>query len=241
MAAGLTRIILHWSAGTGLVSALDRSHYHYIIGADGGVASGDHEPEANLGTLVSGRYAAHTLNCNSGSIGVALAAMGGAVERPFSAGRYPISELQVDVLIALCASLSVRYGIPVERPRILSHAEVSPTLGIAQRGKWDISWLPGMAAPGDPVEVGDIIRQRIRDEIEAASGSAPVQAVPATIRIGDRGADVQRLQRALGIAVDGIFGRQTQSTLADWQADHGLVADGICGPATWTTLISKGL
>ena len=44
----------------------------------------------------------------------------------------------------------------------MSHAEVQPTLKIAQRGKWDIIWLPGMTQPGDPVRVGDHIRGLIK-------------------------------------------------------------------------------
>ncbi len=168
----MERIIIHWSAGTHTVSALDRQHYHYIIDDDGDVHAGDHPVSANRGPLVSGRYAAHTLNCNTGSIGVALAAMAGAVERPFSAGRYPITPAQVDALVALCADLCRTYDIPVSRRTVLTHAEVQPTLGITQRGKWDITWLPGMAGPGAPVAVGDMIRARILAEL------APVSPVP---------------------------------------------------------------
>ncbi|MBL4917304.1 hypothetical protein [Szabonella alba] len=40
----------------------------------------------------------------------------------------------------------------------LSHSEIQPTLGIWQNQKWDINWLPGMDAPGDPITVGDKIR-----------------------------------------------------------------------------------
>jgi hypothetical protein len=43
---------------------------------------------------------------------------------------------------------------------------------------------------------------------------------------------VRKLQRALGIGVDGVFGPQTQRALKRWQRAHGLVADGIAGPAT---------
>lgn len=168
----MERIIVHWSAGTHTVSALDRQHYHYIIDGNGAVHKGDHPVSANAGPLVSGRYAAHTLNANTGSIGVALAAMVGAVERPFNAGRHPITPAQVDALARLCADLCRDYAIPVTRKTVLTHAEVQPTLGIAQRGKWDISWLPGMSAPGNPVTVGDMIRARVT----AAAFAAPEPA-----------------------------------------------------------------
>lgn len=165
----MERLIIHWSAGTHTVSALDRQHYHYIIDGAGAVHRGDHPVSANAGPLVAGRYAAHTLNANTGSIGIALAAMVGAVERPFNAGRYPITPAQVDALARLCADLCRDYTIPVTRKTVLTHAEVQPTLGIAQRGKWDISWLPGMSAPGNPVTVGDTIRARVT----AAAFAAP--------------------------------------------------------------------
>lgn len=54
--------------------------------------------------------------------------------------------------------------------------------------------------------------------------------MPPTLRRGDRGETVKLLQRGLTVLVDGVFGRQTEQVLRDFQADHGLVADGICGP-----------
>ena len=60
-----------------------------------------------------------------------------------------------------------------------------------------------------------------------------------------RGADVfpvRPLQRLLcarghGVAVDGIFGPNTESAVRAFQASKGLAADGIVGPATWSKLI----
>ena len=40
------------------------------------------------------------------------------------------------------------------------------------------------------------------------------------------------LQRHLGVKADGIFGVNTKAKLIEHQKGHGLVADGICGPAT---------
>lgn len=156
----MKRIILHWTAGGGKASAIDRQHYHFVVQADGTVIPGDFLPEANIAP-VKGRYAAHTLNCNTGSVGVGLAGMLGAVERPFNAGKSPLTAAQVEAAVHLVAALCCKYGIAVDRKTVLSHAEVQPTLGIAQRGKWDIAWLPGMAAPGNPVAVGDTLRARV--------------------------------------------------------------------------------
>lgn len=166
------RIVIHWTAGTHTPSGLDKEHYHFIIDGQGRVHNGKYAPEANLNPK-KGAYAAHTLNLNTGSIGVALAAMAGAVERPFNAGRYPITEAQESALTALLIKLTDQYKIPVTRETVLSHAEVQPTLKVTQRGKWDISWLPGMTQPGDPVTIGDLIRERVRRQRSATPDPKP--------------------------------------------------------------------
>lgn len=162
----MKRIILHWTAGTYRASGLDRQHYHFIVEGDGNVVEGVFPPEANI-SVRPGKYAAHTLNCNTSAIGVAVAAMAGASERPFDEGEYPITEDQIVVLVRLVAQLAKTYGITIARDTVLTHAEVQQTLGIRQRGKWDITWLPGMVLPADPVFVGDVIRRRVLEELKA--------------------------------------------------------------------------
>jgi len=157
----MKRIIWHWSAGLHTPSNLDREHYHFIIDGEGKVHPGKWPVAANE-KPVKGQYAAHTLNCNTGSIGIAVAAMAGAVERPFDAGRFPITQKQVTALVELARDLGKQYGIPVTPETMLSHAEVQPVLGIKHRGKWDITWLPGMAIPGDPVAVGNKLRAMVK-------------------------------------------------------------------------------
>jgi peptidoglycan hydrolase-like protein with peptidoglycan-binding domain len=49
---------------------------------------------------------------------------------------------------------------------------------------------------------------------------------------GSEGRQVRLLQAALGIAVDGIFGPQTEAAVKQFQASRGLVVDGVVGPAT---------
>lgn len=160
----MKRIILHWTAGGHQANALDRRHYHVLIEAGGNVVFGEHAIEANAAPI-RGAYAAHTLNCNTDSIGVALCGMRGAVERPFSAGPSPITEAQLRAMAVKVSRLCTVYGIPVTRETVLTHAEVQPTLGIRQKAKWDITWLPGMDRPGDPVAVGDVLRDRIREAL----------------------------------------------------------------------------
>ena len=159
----MDRIILHWTAGGYLPSAEDRAHYHLLIDSAGRAHAGLHPISANA-KPIRGAYAAHTLNCNTGSIGIAVCAMAGARERPFGKGRAPITPAQVEALVTEAARLCRGYGIPVTRQTVLSHAEVQPTLGIRQRGKRDYDWLPGMApGPHDPRRVGDWLRAMVRE------------------------------------------------------------------------------
>lgn len=161
----MDRIVWHWSAGGHKANATDKKHYHIIIEGDGKIVRGDHAISDNESTATP--YAAHTRGLNTGSIGVALAGMRQARERPFSAGPSPLTEAQIEVLVDQTASLCRQYNIPVTRQTVLSHAEVEPTLGVKQRNKWDITWLPGMAKVGDPVAIGDALRAKVEAELRA--------------------------------------------------------------------------
>lgn len=92
-----------------------------------------------------------------------------------------------------------------------------------------------------------------RDVAETlAAGAPPLAPIPAaepvaalppgavarpTLRRGNGGAWVQRLQDALAIVpADGEFGPQTEAAVRRFQRDRGLVPDGIVGPRTWGLL-----
>ena len=65
----------------------------------------------------------------------------------------------------------------------------------------------------------------------------PAGASASTIlEKGDNGRSVARLQRALGLPADGIFGPATARALKRFQRRHHIEADGIAGPATWSLL-----
>jgi hypothetical protein len=57
---------------------------------------------------------------------------------------------------------------------------------------------------------------------------------PATLRRGDSGVAVEAWQRILGVTADGVFGAATERATRTFQGSHGLVADGVVGPDTWT-------
>ena len=65
--------------------------------------------------------------------------------------------------------------------------------------------------------------------------------MPATIKLGDTGDDVKRLQRVFARAktlgpdsIDGVFGPETEQAVKDFQQSNGLTVDGVVGPVTWS-------
>ena len=79
------------------------------------------------------------------------------------------------------------------------------------------------------------------EELDKLRETIPVHP---TLRRGDIGEAVRQMQVLLIAAgypvgtsgADGIFGSGTESGVLAFQADNGLIADGICGPKTWAAL-----
>jgi Transglycosylase-like domain/Putative peptidoglycan binding domain len=66
----------------------------------------------------------------------------------------------------------------------------------------------------------------------AGQASASEKSAPVVLKRGDRGASVRKLQSALGITADGLFGSQTEQAVRRFQKRKGLTVDGIVGPRT---------
>jgi hypothetical protein len=71
----------------------------------------------------------------------------------------------------------------------------------------------------------------VADGAVVESGAA-VASSEVTLRKGDRGSAVRRLQRRLGVPADGVFGPMTRRAVKRFQRRRGLVGDGIVGPIT---------
>ncbi len=69
-------------------------------------------------------------------------------------------------------------------------------------------------------------------ETAAATATGTAAASSGLLKKGSRGPAVAALQRQLGIAADGVFGRQTRAAVRAFQARNGLSADGVVGPQT---------
>jgi len=115
---------------------------------------------------------------------------------------------------------------------------------------WDTNGLNEIADSGDFVAMTKRInggtigledRQKHYTHALAVLGGKAV-AAPAntstTLRKGDKGPQVVKMQKALGIASDGDFGPGTEAALKRWQAANGLTADGVAGPKTLAKLLA---
>ncbi|MEA2665578.1 MAG: hypothetical protein QOI11_2522 [Candidatus Eremiobacteraeota bacterium] len=107
------------------------------------------------------------------------------------------------------AAAAQSFEMPTPSPRGLSLAALFAVVGVPAVGV--ASGLAGST-----------------DTAEAATQSA--------LKRGAHGPRVAAMQRALGIASDGIFGPGTKRAVKRYQARHGLAVDGIAGPQTLRSL-----
>ena len=134
----LTKICLHWTAGSNNPCNTDLKAYHFLIDSRGRIYPGTHKPEDNI-NCNDGNYAAHCGGGNTGCIGLSVCGMAGfsLIKKQT---KYPITQKQVDdALCPLAAYLSIKYGIPVNR--IFTHYEFDKTKKKPE-GKIDITYLP---------------------------------------------------------------------------------------------------
>jgi hypothetical protein len=91
---------------------------------------------------------------------------------------------------------------------------------------------------GQPRYYNDADDWDLDDFPVAEQPNAPPTSPHPTLRVGDRGDDVRRLQQLLDITDDGEFGRETRLRVKKFQVAHNLVSDGVVGPQTWRILES---
>lgn len=69
---------------------------------------------------------------------------------------------------------------------------------------------------------------------DSAGGASAASEV--VVKRGDRGDAVRKIQTALGVAADGVFGPITERAVKRFQRSNGLLVDGIVGPQTRAAL-----
>jgi peptidoglycan hydrolase-like protein with peptidoglycan-binding domain len=72
------------------------------------------------------------------------------------------------------------------------------------------------------------------------SGGASAGSGSGSAAVRSAGSTVVALQKALGVAADGVYGPQTRRAVRRFQKSHGLAVDGIAGPQTLAALGISG-
>lgn len=114
--------------------------------------------------------------------------------------------------------------------------------GIAQKLKIPMERLIEYNRLNDPT------RLRVGQKLLLTAPVPEPEGKPAgrpILRKGDKGEAVKELQTLLreqgfAVEVDGVFGRETEKAVKDFQAKHGLVTDGVVGAQTWEALAAGG-
>lgn len=166
-----------------------------------------------------------------------LLLIGGGIAAAVSIGRDPAGALPPEP--ALPPALPPP-GPPSSARPSAGPATPAPPAGAPPRP------APAPPASPSPAEVRKWAGSLSPPAPPAAGPSSPAppsqaKALPRALRNGDRGADVEGLQRILSelgytVTVDGRFGPQTATAVKALQKAQGLSQDGIAGPATWTAL-----
>lgn len=156
----MKRIIIHWTAGTYYPSEFERKFYHFLVDKNGKIYNGVFKPEDNEVCKI-GKYAAHTGGGNTGSIGVAMCAMA-EFKNSKNVGKYPISKIQFESTMDLCAKLAKKYDIQISPQTVMTHYEFGlKNPKTTSAGKIDIIYLPPYQWVAKE-DVGSFIRTKIK-------------------------------------------------------------------------------
>lgn len=241
--------VLHHTGGGYKANASDREHYHFIYEGEGKEVRGNYSVGDNISTSDK-IYAAHTAWANTKAIGRSVACMVGAdpsAGYPNFGSSAPMTREQFAAACLGIARGCIKYGTPVTRERVMTHAEVQPNLGIPQNGKWDITVLPWDPTVVGYRAVGDFMRECVRDAIAQLGGYTERQPAPfvrSILKRGNHGPQVSALQGVLAAGgfysgrIDGDFGGKTDKAVRDVQSAFGLKADGVVGAKTWPVIDS---
>jgi peptidoglycan hydrolase-like protein with peptidoglycan-binding domain len=116
----------------------------------------------------------------------------------------------------------------------------------ARRRAVDLRFVPA-SSRAKRISLGALAALTVGPTATLAEGQAVASAEPPTttehsisLNSESQGRQVELLQKALGIGVDGIYGPETEQAVRSFQARNGLAADGIAGPATSAALRGGG-
>jgi N-acetylmuramoyl-L-alanine amidase len=197
-----------------LTTAASKVSSHYVVFEDGRIVQC--VPEALRAWHAGVSAWAGDTDINSRSIGIEIVNPG----HEFGYCDFPLR--QIAAVISLCKSIITRRG-PISADRILGHSDVAPSR------KQD---------PGERFPWGLLSESGIGHWVRAA----PLNLDGGTLKLGDHGEPVSRLQRTLrnygyGIEETGSFDDATRDVVTAFQRHFRPARiDGVADPSTLLTL-----
>lgn len=98
---------------------------------------------------------------------------------------------------------------------------------------------PAEGPKKESVSKPTVAKPAAKPVVKPATPKAPASIVKypgKVIAIGSKGKDVERIQRAVGVKPDGIYGKGTAAAVKAYQKRKKLSADGIVGAKTWAVM-----
>lgn len=135
-------------------------------------------------------------------------------------GTFTSSQVRAIRKILSACEGTIRWGGDYRGRKDEMHFEINAgTAKVARVAKKLRPKLQGPSIPGGGGSGGS--------KYTTVTGSTPL------VKLYHKGEPVKRIQKAVGITVDGYFGPNTKNAVQVFQRKHGLSADGIVGPKTW--------
>jgi N-acetyl-anhydromuramyl-L-alanine amidase AmpD len=147
------------------------------------------------------------------------------IEAENSGDGQPWPSVQLDAYVRLVAA-------------ILKQVNADPIMACAHR---EFALPKGRKIDPTGIDM-DAFRLQVAATMNGGIVRPPIPKADAqkrrTLRRGMSGDDVAALQKAIGVKSDGQFGSGTEAALRAFQRAHGLVPDGIAGPAAFSAIDS---
>ena len=125
--------------------------------------------------------------------------------------------------------------------KILSACEGTIRWGGDYRGRKDEMHFEINAGTAKVARVAKKLRPKLQGPSIPGGGGGGSKYTTVTgstplVKLYHKGEPVRRIQKAVGVKVDGYYGPDTANAVAAFQKKHGLAADKIVGPDTWAAI-----
>lgn len=163
--------------------------------------------------------------------------------------NYPLAEIKSAALSGTIVAVSTPVQAPVQNTvqassEDESDKEIQRKLNILLKRGLDVDGIPGpltiAAIKSFQTIMGltaDGIWGPLTDGAAAQIFNRPLDGVPQP----HYEYATRYIQFRVGTAIDGTFGNGTKVAVQNWQARHGLGADGIVGAQTWSKLLDENV